>query len=442
MTLRRLLTGFGFAAAAVLSPAFAGVIGTNIPAEAITAKRIATLPADQREAWSAYLQRSEAQRKADKAALAAERKGMKDIPPPPHERNNDTSMPLHKDPAWYATPEARHIADNIVSFQTPAGGWGKNQDRSGPVRVKGQSYVPENISKFLAKGDFDAPREPKWNYVGTFDNNATSTEMFFLARVIKVLPDSEDGAYRAAFLKGLRYLLAAQFPNGGWPQVWPLEGGYHDAITYNDDAVTLAATVMSDVAANMDDEFAFVPGELRAAAGASAKRALAIVLATQVRDHTGALTLWGQQHDALTLKPCSARNFEPPLLASDESASLLVYLMSLPDPSPALQTAIRSGATWLQDHAVTGLKLTPKSDPDGIRAVASPGAPPLWARYYDPETGKPLFADRDKTLHDDMNEISKERRNGYHWYDAGPEKALKAFAAWSAAHPAISGGQN
>jgi len=33
------------------------------------------------------------------------------------------------------------------------------------------------------------------------------------------------------------YLLAAQFPNGGWPQVWPLEGGYHDAITYNDNAV-------------------------------------------------------------------------------------------------------------------------------------------------------------------------------------------------------------
>jgi PelA/Pel-15E family pectate lyase len=39
----------------------------------------------------------------------------------------------------------------------------------------------------------------------------------------------------------VRYLLAAQFPNGGWPQVWPLEGGYHDAVTFNDNAVSEAA---------------------------------------------------------------------------------------------------------------------------------------------------------------------------------------------------------
>jgi PelA/Pel-15E family pectate lyase len=418
------------------TPAFAAVTGSNVPADPVTAKRIATLPADQREAWTAYLARSEAQRDADKAALTAERKGLKAIPGTPADHGHDASMPLDKDAAWYAGPEARHIADNIVSFQTPAGGWGKNADRSGPVREKGQAYVGNNLSQFLTEGDFDIPREKDWNYVGTFDNNATTTELFFLARVIKALPNGEDAVYRDAFVKGLRYLFASQYPNGGWPQVWPLEGGYHDAITYNDDAVTLAATVMTDVSTNKDDEYSFVPGELRAAAAASAKRALVIILKTQVKTAAGVLTLWGQQHDALTLKPCSARNYEPPLLASDESASLLVYLMSLPDPDAQLQAAIHSGIGFLNKTAVTGFVMTGKNDPKGRHLEAKDGAAPLWPRYIDPETGKGVFGDRDKTLHDDMNDLSLERRNGYNFYVTTPAKAVKAYQSWSKAHPA------
>jgi PelA/Pel-15E family pectate lyase len=432
MKLRALMLGLVLAG----TTAGAAVIGHNTSAEAISAKRIAALPAAEREAWAAYLTRSDAQRLTDKAALAAERKGLAKLPLPPAEHTHDASMPLDKDAAWYAGPEARHVADNIVSFQTPAGGWGKNQDRSGPVRVKGQAYVPDNISAFLAKGDYDTPRETKWNYVGTFDNNATTTELFFLARVIKALPEGEDAPYRTAFVKGLRYLLAAQFPNGGWPQVWPLEGGYHDAITYNDDAVTLAATVMTDVATNKGDEFSFVPGELRTAATDSASRALAIVLKTQVKNAAGTLTIWGQQHDALTLKPCAARNFEPPLLASDESAALLVYLMSLPDPSPELQGAIHAGIAFLKQAAVTGYIMTGKDDPKGRHLEAKADAAPLWPRFLDPDSAKGVFGDRDQSLHDDMNDLSLERRNGYNFYVTSPAKALKAFQKWAKAHPA------
>lgn len=414
----------------------AGVTGHNVPVEAISAARIAGLPTGEREAWAAYLQRSEAQAKADKAALAAERQGLKEIPPVPAGHGHDVSMPLDKDAAWYASASARAIADNIVSFQTPAGGWGKNADRSGPLRLKGQAYVGNNLSAFLDASDFDTPRDKDWNYVGTFDNNATTTELFFLARVIKALPEGADAPYRAAFIKGLRYLLAAQFPNGGWPQVWPLEGGYHDAITYNDDAVTLAATVMTDVATNKGDEYAFVPADLRAAASTSAKRALEIVLKTQVKTKAGVLTVWGQQHDALTLTPCSARNFEPPLLASDESASLLVYLMGLSDPSPELQKAIHSGIAFLKATAVQGFEMTGKSDPKGRHLEPKSGASLLWPRFIDPETGKGVFGDRDKTLHDDMNDLSLERRNGYNFYTSSPEKALKAYQSWAKAHPA------
>ena len=434
MRLRPLVAPLALASCLIL-PAAAKVIGTNVPAEAVTAARIAQLPAAERAAWMSYLQRSDAQRQADKAALAAERQGLTAIPAPPPEHGHDASMPLDRDAAWYGGPEARAVADNIVSFQTPAGGWGKNADRAGPPRVKGQAYVPNNISAFLAKNDFDTPKEMAWNYVGTFDNNATTTELFFLARVIKALPENQDGPYRAAFVKGLHYLLASQYPNGGWPQVWPLEGGYHDAITYNDDAVTLAATVMTDVARNQDAEYSFVPDELRTAAAQSAQRALTIILKTQVETAAGELTIWGQQHDALTLQPCSARNFEPPLLASDESASLLVYLMSLPNPSPELQQAIHGGIAFLKKTAVTGFVMTGKNDPQGRHLEAKPGAGPLWPRFIDPETAKGVFGERDKTLHDDMNDLSLERRNGYNFYVTSPAKALKAYERWSKTHP-------
>jgi hypothetical protein len=42
-----------------------------------------------------------------------------------------------------------------------------------------------------------------------------------------------------------------------------------------------------------------------------------------------------------------------------------------------------------------------------------------------------VFGDRDKTIHDDVSELSLERRNGYAWYSAGPLQALDVYGAWS-----------
>lgn len=416
------------------STATAAVIGHSERPLAVTVERVEKLPADVRGEWLSYLARSAAQMKADRAALAAERQGLSQIPPPPAEHAHDESMPLDREPAWYATPEARHVADNIVSFQTPAGGWGKNQDRSGPVRQRGQEYVPNNNSQFLQAGDFDQAADPKWSYVGTLDNNATSTELRFLALVSKAVPGKDGDVYRASFVKGIRYLLDAQYPNGGWPQVWPLQGGYHDAITYNDNAVTQAAELMTAIVENKDGDYGFVPADMRTQAAASAKRAVDCILATQVIEN-GKPTIWGQQYDPLTLKPEAARNFEPAALSTDESADLLAYLMSLPDPSPKVVAAVHDGAAWLRsvtisDHAWVGL-----GTPEGRHLVAQPGAKPLWSRFYDGASRRPVFGDRDKSIHDDVNELSLERRNGYSWFVTNPGKTLKLYDKWSKTHP-------
>lgn len=401
------------------------VIGQMTPAEPITHARISALPIGDQRAWNVYLDRSTALLAADKAALAAERQGLAEIPPPPSPgKSGGSGMDLKQPAGWYAKPDARRVADNIVSFQTPAGGWGKNVDRDGPARLKGQHYVPvEHLAANARTGDNE-----EWSYVGTIDNNATTTELRFLARVQAALPGAEGEKYRESFLKGIRYLLNAQFPNGGWPQIYPLQGGYHDAITFNDDALSSVVTVLADVARRQGD-YAFVSEALATEARTACNKAIQLILRTQVVVD-GKRTVWGQQHDAFTLAPVGARNFEPAALSSDESADLLLFLMKQAGRSPSVQAAVDNGIAWLKAHAIYGVVFD--KGPDGRKLIDKPGAGPLWSRYYDIKTGKPIFGDRDRSIHTNVNELSAERRNGYSWYNNGPAKALAAYEKWAA----------
>ena len=410
----------------------ASVVGTNTAAQSITTERIAKLPRKQQAAWKDYLARSVRQMQADRASLQAELKaaGLAEPLTPPNGFTG-RNMPLTKPAEWYGSAEARHVADIIVSFQTPAGGWGKNLNVADHVRKRGESYAPNNLSRYLAPDDFDTPRDPHWNYVGTLDNDATTTELQFLARVATAVDAKDNVPYRGSFLRGLDYLLAAQFPNGGWPQVWPLEGGYHDAITFNDSAVTNTLELLEAVAGG-EGPFAFVPGRLRKRAGASVARGLECVLATQIVE-SGHRTVWAQQHDAFTLQPVAGRNYEPPAQCSSESADLLLFLMRLPKPSPAMIGAIHAAAAWFQKTAIHDKAYG--RGPDGGRLTPASGGKPIWARFYEIGTGRPIFADRDKSIHDNVEELSRERRMGYSWYNSVPQDALDRYAQWSALHP-------
>lgn len=410
-------------------PVAAAVVGTNPPAPPLNAERVAALPPEARTAWLAYLARSKAQMAADRAALAAERQGLATLPPPPEGGHAEKSMPLQQPPAWYATAEALKVADNIVSFQTPAGGWGKNQPRDRAPRLKGQEYAADNNFKGATAGNFDLAADPRWSYVGTIDNDATITEIRFLARVAAQLKGAAGDAYRHSAIKGLNYLLAAQFPNGGWPQVWPLQGGYHDAVTLNDNAVVEVAELM-EAAAQGEDQLDFLPAELRGRAAAAEQRALQLLLDAQMTVG-GRKMLWAQQYDALTLAPVSARNYEPPSLCAGESTGVLVYLMSRPSPSAEIKAAVHSGIAALRELAIKDKVWGKVDDQQGRRLTDKAGAEPVWARYYDVATLKPLFGDRDKSLHDNLDDISLERRNGYAWYGTWPKKALKAYEDWS-----------
>lgn len=415
-----------FVIAALAAPASATVIGANTPALEVTLERLAELPAAQRAAWAQYIARSQKQRQFDRDTLAAELKAGEAAPPAPLAGSG--KMPLNKDAAWYASAEARAIADTIVSFQTPSGGWSKNQDRTKPPRLRGQRYANDAETMQGEPGNFDTPQDRFWTFVGTLDNGATTTEMRFLGRVQAQAPGKEGDAWRASIVNGIQYLLMAQYPNGGWPQNYPLEGGFHDGITFNDNAVAEAAMILEDIAEGHPD-FAFVPRALRQQAGAASARAIRPILDAQVVVN-GKKTVWPQQVDAVTLKPISARNYEPRSLASAESAEVLMFLMRQPEQTPEIRAAIEAGIAWLKASAVYGKAFTKVSDEEGRKLVDKPGAGPIWSRNYDIATGKPIFGDRDKSIHDDVNYISKGRRNGYSWWNDAPQKAIDAYDQW------------
>ncbi len=410
------------------------VIGTNPPSQAVTIERITTLPAAAQPAWRAYLERSARLRAADRASLAAERQGLKpeEIRLPPHGRTGAV-MPLNRPAAWYASAEAQRRADNLITFQLPSGGWSKNFDPVDHPRARGEGYSPENTSRFLTPGDHDQPQDMRWSYLGTFDNDATTTELHFLAQAIHAADPVRSTRWRQSFDRGLGYILSAQYPHGGWPQVFPLEGGYHDAITYNDDAMTNLLVFLQQIA-DGKAPFDFVTPTQRTEARAAIRRGLECLLATQIQVGPRR-TAWGQQHDALTLQPTSARNYEMPAQASGESAGIVAYLMSLPDPSPAVVAAVHAAVAWFQRTQLDGVAFVPAPDGTGRKLFPKPGSGPIWARYYEIGRDRPLFGDRDKSIHDDVAEISQERRNGYSWFGNRPARVLETYAAWAKTHP-------
>ena len=411
---------------------FAAIIGTNEPAQPVTLERIGGLSFWKRARWKRYLRRSEKQMQADKNYIRAElvQHGITEATNAPSARVF-RGIPLRRAADWYSSPQARHIADVVVSFQTPAGGWSKRLDMTSRVRSPGELFTSDNNSRFLTRSDNDMPEDTHWSYVGTFDNNATTTQLRYLAKVITALPADQSEKYRTAFLHGLDYIFASQYPNGGWPQVWPLQGGYHDAITYNDGAMAHILELLQTVA-DGQNEFAFVPKKERRHATESVKHGIQCVLDTQIIAN-GRRTVWCQQHDALTLQPTAARNYEMPCEASAESAEIMTFLMNQPHPSKQIVVAIDSAAAWFEKTRIMGFAFR-FNGPAGRQLVAEPGYGPIWARYYQIGTDRPIFGDRDKTIHDRVDEISAERRRGYAWYGNSAEAALEQYKAWRKEH--------
>jgi hypothetical protein len=226
----------------------------------------------------------------------------------------------------------------------------------------------------------------------TLDDDITQGAIDFLMDLDRTLDEPWlEGGVRL----GLSFLLEAQFPTGGWPQWYPLRGGYHDYYTFNDNAINDCIRVLLDAHRQYG----------RAAYLKAAKRGGDFILASQLDEPQAG---WAQQY-AHDLTPAWARAFEPPGVCS---AATVRNIRTLLDLAVATRDAkylepIPAALAWLD------------------RSELKKGT---WARLYELGTNRPIYGDRDRKVHYRLAEISKERRTGYSWQgDYGVARARRLY---------------
>lgn len=319
----------------------------------------------------------------------------------------------------YKPTDIRQIADNILLFQKANGGWPKNYDMFAVLTEEQKQEVAKHKNVLNT----------------TFDNGTGYTQVRALAIAYKA---TKEVKYKEAAVRGLQYILAAQYKNGGWPQYYPLQNNYSSHITYNDGGMEGIVQALKHVA-DKESLYDFIDDKLRARIIKAYEKGIDCILKTQIIDN-GALTAWCQQHDEVTLAPAWARKFEPPSICNGESSGLVLFLMSIDHPDQKIINAIQAAVRWFENSKIYNTRIkTVKADTlvtnyrinttDRV-VVTDSAAPPVWTRYYELGTHKPLFCNRDSKVVYSLAEVERERRDGYAWYTYAPERVLELYAQW------------
>lgn len=380
----------------------------------LTPERIAILPEVEHKRWTAYVSNSKARFESEFDVLAAECRslGLPKVHPAPGSKAEfelDSDTPE----AWFAGAEAMALAESVISYQTPTGGWSKAVDYKAGPREPGTHWTS-------SKGD-------PWHYCGTFDNRSTTEQLKLLAGVYSA---TKQEAIRVALQRGLDYLFEAQFPNGGWPQNYPLESGYHEAITLNDNAMIHILEVLLAIQ-EREPPFAFAEESLIQRAGAAFQRGIACLAAMQVKVD-GVATVWCAQHDPLSLAPEHARTKEPPSLSGGESAGVVRFLMREAPITDTTKAMIASAISWFDRHKLTGLRKTKTAEGKTTYVEDAASEEVYWARFYDLKTGRAIFPGaKDGINYPTFAEMAAKNPVAYEFLSAKPGELLtKEMERW------------
>lgn len=276
---------------------------------------------------------------------------------------------------WYGSEEAQKIADIVLSVQKNNGGWMKN----------------DQLHK-LTDSELKALQNARGEH-SCLDNTATTQEMRFLA---KVWQKTQIEKYKESFTKALNMIFKAEKRCGGWSQYWPLQGGgsYWDYITFNDDLMTNVMRLLQEIAAGKGDFANIADDAARQHCKDAVARAIDVIIKCQVDDN-GTKAAWCAQHDTIKFQPAVGRPHELPSISGSESASLLSYLMTIENPSEALQQAIHSAVAWLDAHKIDGKAVEDFTNANGEkdRRVIDKAGSAVWGRFIQlgGETGRKTY---------------------------------------------------
>jgi PelA/Pel-15E family pectate lyase len=328
-------------------------------------------------------------------------------------------MPVKNQPR-YQPSDILHIADNLLMYQQPNGGWPKNYDMLAILTDKQKEILLQHKDSLHT----------------TFDNGATYTQIEYLAKAFTLLHDKK---YEKAVLNGLNFIFESQYDNGGWPQFYPDVSGYRKYITFNDGAMIGVMRVLQHIV-QRKPYYSFINDELRNKAQRSYRKGMDCILKCQIVEH-GVPTVWCQQHDNVTLQPVGARTFELASKGSSESSDIVRFLMKEKNPDPKIVEAIKKAVAWFEKVEIKNTVVKTIAAEDTVYkyheaksdrvVVTDSAAPPIWTRYYELQTDRPMFANRDGRKVYRLSEVSRERRTGYAWYGYWPQRIIASdYPKW------------
>lgn len=280
---------------------------------------------------------------------------------------------------------AREVQQALLWTQLASGGWPTDHDFA-LARAFRSHYRRD-----LEAGDTDPQGR---NTLSTLDDDKTQFAIMFLLEMAQLPDQKDDKPLHAALKFALDSLLAAQMPNGGWPQSfkgpadkslpikkptlptdWPRKWPaveYTGYVTLNDGNLNSIAKLL--IRAHE------VTGEVRFM-DALKKLGDFHILAQCPAPQSG----WAQQYNA-NMEPVWARKFEPPSLSDRESlwAMETLHMIWFATGDDKYLAPIPAGLKWLESSR----------QPDGG-----------YVRFYELHTNKPLYFVKDtyELTYDDSN---------------------------------------
>lgn len=266
---------------------------------------------------------------------------------------------------------ARETAMALVKGQMHSGGWYNHIE-----------FAPADRIRYAYRID-GKPSERARNQT-TLDDDKTQSAIRFLIQYDKAA-DFQDQVVHEAVLFALDSVINAQFPNGGWPQVYDRPAEPHPVAparysesdeyqrvkeywkfyTLNDNVIRdVIDTLLLAARVYRDERY------LR-----SAMQGGKFLVLAQMPEPQPA---WAQQYD-FEMRPTWARKFEPPAITGNESQNVMIVLMDLYEETGdrAFLEPIPKALAYLKRSLL----------PDG-----------RLARFYELKTNKPLYFTKEYEL--------------------------------------------